>query len=114
MDIISAYTRKNALDDGVVFDVSYDKGAAVYNTAVFVTAGVHAALSKGAGKDPETYSARLWDVAWMVSRGREIDAATRVSTVKVGARRITVRGECGPVDIDDPRPAITLGFPEEF
>ncbi len=113
--VIHAYTRAEALADGVVIDVTYDKGAAVYNTAVFVTAALHGYLAKGAGKKAETYSARLWDACYMVAKvGRELSPSTRESTVKIGARRLTVRGECGPVDIDDPRPAITLGLPEDF
>lgn len=114
-ELISSYTRAEALEDGQQFDVTNDKGAAVYNTAVFVTSALHAELKRGKGKDAETYSARLYDVCFMVANfGRALSDQARESTVKVGARRLTVRGECGPIDIDNARPAITLGFPSDF
>ncbi len=113
-ELISSYTRAQAIEDGGQFDVTHDKGAAVYNTAVYVTSALHAELKRGQGKDAETYSARLWDVCYMVAHGRKLSNSAHESDVKVGARRLTVRGEAGPVDIDDPRPAITLGFPSDF
>ena len=112
---IFQYTRAQAIEDGSQGDVTQDKGAAVYKTSVFVTAPLWAAIEKGQGKDAEVASARLWDVCFLVAKsGRTISPAIRESSVKIGARRFTVRGECGPVDIDDSRPAITLGFPEDF
>ena len=113
-DPIYTYTRAQALEDGDQVDVSYEKGAAVYSTAVFVTSALWAEIVRGQGSDAETRDARLWDVCWMVSRGRVLSQSARESRVKVGRRVLTVRAECGPVDIDDPRPAITLGFPEDF
>lgn len=113
--LISTYTRAEALADGQQFDVSADPGSDVYKTSVYVTAALHAELQRGKGSDPETYSARLWDVCWMAAKfGREVSPNARITTVKVGARRLTVRAECGPVDIDDARPAITLGFRSDF
>ncbi len=113
-ELISSYTRAEALADGQQFDVSDDSGAAVYKTAVYVTSALHSELKRGQGADAETYSARLWDVCYMVARGRKLSDSAQESSVKVGARRLKVRGECGPVDIDDARPAITLGFPSDF
>ncbi len=113
-ELISSYTRAEALADGQQFDVSEDSGAAVYKTAVYVTSALHAELKRGQGTDPDTYSARLWDVCYMVAQGRRISAQSNVSDVKIGRRRLRVVGECGPIDIDDPRPAITLGFPSDF
>lgn len=114
-DIIHAYTRAEAIADGIMVDASYDKGAAVYNTPVFVTAPLWAEITRGAGKEAETASARLWDVCWMAAKAsKAISPSARVTRVKVGRRSLIVRAECGPVDIDDARPAITLGFPEDF
>lgn len=114
MDLISCYTRAQALADEQQFDVSDDKGAEIYRTRVYVTAALHAELKRGAGKAADTYSARLWDVCYMVAHGRKLSAQAQESDVKVGRQRLTVRGECGPVDIDDARPAITLGFRSDF
>lgn len=114
-ELISKYTRAQALEDGEQFDVSADKGAAVYKTAVYVTSALHAELKRGQGKDAETYSARLWDVCYLLAKfARDRSDGARESDVKVGRRRLRVRGECGPIDIDDARPAITLGFPSDF
>jgi len=114
-EVIHSYTRAEALADGSVIDATYDKGAAVYNCAVFVTAPAWAVITKGAGKEAEVASARLWDVCSMLAKfGRKASESARVAKVKVGARSPIFRAECGPVDIDDPRPAITIGFPEDF
>ncbi len=113
-ELISKYTRAQAVEDGQQFDVSDDPGAKIYKTRVFVTVQLHAELQRGQGSDPETYSARLWDVCYMVANGRKLSAQAQESDVKVGRQRLTVRGECGPVDIDDARPAITLGFRSDF
>ena len=112
-DIISTYTRAQAIEDGVQRDVSNDKGSDVYKVPVFITSALHEALSKGQGKKADTYSARLWDACWLASVGRELSPSIRQTRVKIGARNHTVRAECGPVDINDPRPAITLGLPAE-
>lgn len=114
-ELISCYTRAQAIEDGGQFDVSTDPGAKVYKTAVYVTAALHAELKRGQGKAAGTYSARLWDVCYLLATfARDRSDGGRECDVKVGRRRLHVRGECGPIDIDDARPAITLGFPSDF
>lgn len=114
-EVISSYTRAQAIEDGQQFDVSSDPGAVMYQTPVFVTASLQAFLVKGQGSDAHTYSARLHDVCYMVAKfGQPQSSSTREASVKIGARRVLVHGEVGAADIDDPTPAITLGLREDF
>lgn len=113
-EVISTYTRAQAIEDGLQVNVTGTPASTVYKVDVFMTAALWAEVTRGAGKDAEVRGARMWDVAWMASRGREDGPCARTARVKVGRRVLTVRAECGPVDFDDPRPAITLGLPNDF
>ena len=119
--VISTYTRAQAIEDGEQIEATFCKGAEVYNPVgpvrqgVYVTRALWAEITRGDGVSPgDTQAGRLWDVCWMTSKGRADGPSARVGRVKVGRRVLTVRAECGPMDIDDPSPAITLGFPEDF
>lgn len=108
--VISSYSRAQAIEDGVLIDVSDTKAAGLYKHPVAITTALHAAISKGAGKDVGTYDARLWDVLYlMIGRaGADPDVFFRV---KVGARNLDLWGNCGPGD--DASPVITVGFPSD-
>ncbi len=73
-DVISTYSRAEALADGVLVDVSEMAREAGFRFPVAITAGVHALLSNIPEKSGEDYDGRLWDVLWMASlaakRGR--------------------------------------------
>jgi hypothetical protein len=121
-EVLYVYTRKDALNDGVQIDVSEvarEAGLkfpvyltrAVWESYVIVPDGVRCQDEKG----------RLWDIVWMLRC-----AARRTSgpemTFKLHVRndnrdrtppRVRLKAVCGPLDIDDPQPAITVMLPDE-
>lgn len=73
-DLIYAYTRADAIRDGVLIDVSEMAKEAGFNWPVAITAGVLAVLNDiPRGFEHQSFDGRLWDVLWMASlaaRGR--------------------------------------------
>jgi len=66
-DVISTYSRAQAIEDGVLVDVSELAREAGFRVPVAITAALHGLLSdipKGSGED---YTGRLWDVLRMVA-----------------------------------------------
>lgn len=111
-EVISTYTRAQAIEDGVLIDVTGQKGAEYFKVPCVLTASVHAAIACGQGKDADTYQARLWDVCYMSKFGRKIGDSVILYRVKVGRSMLTLRAECGPGD--NAEPVMTIGFPEDF
>lgn len=66
-------------------------------------------------------SGRLWDVVWMLrcaartTEGSEMLFSLHVRNDNRGGTPplVTLKAVCGPADIDDPQPSITIMFPEE-
>lgn len=121
-EIVYAYTRKDALADGVQVDVSETAREAGLKFPVFLTCsvwdryvrvpdGVHAQDEKG----------RLWDIVWMLRcAARRTSGAHMLFRLHVRNDNrdrtpplVTLKAECGPLDIDDPQPAITVMLPDE-
>ena len=84
---------------------------AVYDAYVTVPPGVTAQDEAG----------RLWDLVWMtrfaIIRARpgvnRIPVALYVRNDNRAAKLIKLVATCGPLDIDDPQPAITVMMPDE-
>lgn len=111
-EAIYTFTRKQAHDDGVLIDVSSLDGASIYKYPVSITTALHETLIKGAGKNPETYAARVWDVCFMSTQASsEEDGPDVFFKVIVGSRTLDLWGNCGPSD--DGSPCMTFGFPED-
>jgi len=111
MDLIYSYTRAQALDDGVLVDVSHTGAGEIFRYPVAFTAALVSDLRKGAGAEEETFSARAWDVAYMSTRG-EGTGSDKFFRVIVGRETLQLRVNCGPGD--NAEPVITIGFPEDF
>ena len=110
-EVISSYSRAQAIEDGVLVDVSEINDAAkLFKFPVAITTAVHAAVARGAGKSAETYKARLFDVLHMAILAAKADPDV-FFRVKVGARNLDLWGNCGPGD--DASPVITIGFPSD-
>lgn len=79
-EVISIYTRKQALDDGVLIDVSEMAKEAGFKVPVAVTTGV---LNEVIVPNPlaaemgQSEEGRMWDVLWMARR-----AVTRLNRDK--------------------------------
>ena len=120
--VIFSYTRKQALADGFQVDVTETAREAGIKFPVFITRTVFDAyVAVPPGVTGQDESGRLWDVVWMLRFA--------IHRAKPGVNRLPVAfycrndhrdaklhkliAECGPLDIDDPQPSITLMMPDE-
>jgi hypothetical protein len=120
--IIYAYTRAQALADGVQVDVSTTAQEAGFRFPVFLTRGVFDKfVSVPEGIECQDEAGRLWDILWMLKnaiRQNRGDAGRLTFQLFVRndnrrAKKVTLFAECGARDINDPSPAITVTLPNE-
>ena len=119
--VIYCYTRAQAIADGVQVDVTQTAKEAGITFPVFLTRAVfdaYVAVPDGVTGQDET--GRLFDICWMLrfailrSRKEAGAACTRVPValyVRNDNRRaklVQLMAQCGPRDVDDPQPAITV------
>ena len=121
-EIIYSYTRKQAIADGLQIDVTATAKEAGIKFPMYLTRAVFDAFvavpDGGTGQDE---AGRLWDLAWMtryaILRVRpdaeRIPIALYVRNNNHAARLVKLIATCGPLDIDDPQPAITVMMPDE-
>ena len=123
-EVISSYTRTQAIDDGILVDVSHTAQEAGFSFPVALTRAAWSDCVEWSEADSkrQTYqdeSGRLWDVLWMASRaarrgGQEIRFQLyRVPRGGRGMRPrlVTLKAICGPGD--DGEPVITIMLPGE-
>ena len=121
-EVIYAYTRKQALADGFQVDVTATAQEAGIRFPVFLTRAVfdaYVAVPKDVTGQDE--AGRLWDIVWMlrfaVRKARpdqtRLPVALYARNDNHRARLIKLIATCGPLDIDDPAPAITVMMPDE-
>jgi len=128
-DMIFSYTRANAIEDGVLVDISNAAKEAGFRVPVAVTCAVWNQYIEWAEDDSDRQtiqhqSGRLWDILWMLSlacrrcpadrsellfRLRVIprDARSKRRTPKL----ITLKSVCGGGDSGEP--VITVMMPDE-
>ena len=121
-EVIYAYTRKQALADGVQVEVSKTAQEAGIKFPMFLTRTVFDAyVAVPPDVSAQDEAGRLWDIVWMtrfailrckpgVSR---IPVALYVRNDNRAAKLVKLIATCGPLDIDDPQPAITVMMPDE-
>jgi hypothetical protein len=126
---IYSYTRQNALDDGVLIDVTEASKEAGFSIPVAVTSTVWDQYIEWTEEDSErqTYqdqSGRLWDVLWMARMGIsggnkdksqimfQLDCVPRApaSTARM-ARLTTLKMHIGAGDNHEP--VVTIMLPDE-
>ena len=121
-EVLYSYTRKQALKDGEQIDVSGTAAEAGIRFPVFLTRAVWETYVRvPEGVQGQDERGRLWDLVMMLRvAARRTSGAHMLFRLHVrnDNRRgtpplVTLKAECGPLDIDDPRPAITLMLPEE-
>jgi hypothetical protein len=113
---IYTYTRAQAIEDGVLVDVSETAREAGLKYPVAMTRAVwcdYVEIPEGVkGQDEK---GRLWDILWMlrvaVGRGGSEIRYQLLVRQKGGLRRVTLKAICGPGD--DASPVITIMKPEE-
>jgi hypothetical protein len=121
-EVIYTYTRSQAVADGVQVEVSKVAAEAGIRFPVFLTRAVYDAyVTVPEGVTAQDEAGRLWDILWMlrfaIIRARpgvdRIPVALYVRNDNHRARLVKLIATCGPLDIDDPQPAITVMLPDE-
>jgi hypothetical protein len=120
--VIYTYTRSQAIADGFQVEVSKVAREAGITYPVFLTRAVYDNyVTVPAGLTGQDEAGRLWDIVWMtrfaVSKSQtgqtRLPVALYVRNDNQRARLIKLIATCGPLDIDDPQPAITIMMPDE-
>ena len=120
--VIYAYTRAQAVADGVQVEVTKTAQEAGIKFPMFLTHAVFEAyVAVPPGVTGQDEAGRLWDVVWMtrfgIIRARpgcdRIPVAFYVRNDNRAARLVKLIATCGALDIDDPQPAITVMMPDE-
>jgi hypothetical protein len=121
-NVIDVYTRRQAIEDGVLVDVSEMAQEAGIKYPTAVTRAVWDGVvvpdeaSQALGQDER---GRLWDVLTMFrararTSGGESELHYPLSAIQEGRQRpVTLKAVCGPHGPDDPRPCITIMMPDE-
>ena len=121
-EVVFAYTRRQAIADGIQVDVTATAREAGITFPLFLTRAVfdaYVAIPPNVTSQDE--AGRLWDVVWMtrfgILRARpgvdRIPVALYVRNDNRAARLVKLIATCGPLDIDEPQPAITVMLPDE-
>ncbi len=120
-DVIYTYTRAQAIEGGVLVDVTSTAKEAGFKIPVAVTQRVWAEVitpDDDARQTGETETGRLWDVLWMLhvairsqqAASSQVHYAVLV-TEDGDLRKVILKALCGPGDHGEP--AITIMFPDE-
>ena len=121
-NVIYAYTRKQAIADGVQVDVSTTAKEAGIRFPVFITrTAFDAYVTVPQNVSGQDEAGRLWDVVWMLrfairkaAQGQDrLPFALYVRNDNRAARLVKLIATCGALDMDDPQPAITIMLPDE-
>lgn len=121
MNVIFSYTRKQAIEDGVLVDVSNMAKEAGIRISTAVTTAVWAEyVAVPPGVTGQDEDGRLWDILWML-RFAVLQQKSRDSLIRFElfvrneeakqAERVTLKAEVGPGD--DLRPVLTIMLPNE-
>ena len=120
--VIYAYTRAQAVADGQQVEVTKTAQEAGIRFPVFLTRAVYDVyVTVPPGVTGQDETGRLWDLVWMlrfaIHRARpgvqRIPVAFYVRNDNRAARLVKLIATCGPLDMDDPQPAITIMQPGE-
>ena len=120
--VIYSYTRAQAVADGLQVEVTKTARKAGISFPVFLTRTVFDSfVAVPPGVSCQDEAGRLWDIVWMlrfaIMRARpgvqRIPVALYVRNDNRRATLIKLVATCGPLDIDDPQPAITVMLPDE-
>ena len=121
-NIIYAYTRKQAVEDGEQVDVSATAAEAGIRFPVFLTRRVFDAyVTVPPNVSCQDEAGRLWDLVSMLrfaikrcgSDGDRIAYSLYVRNDNRRPRLVKLVASCGPLDLDAPEPAITIMLPDE-
>ena len=120
--VLYTYSRSQAVADGLQVEVSKVAEEAGIRFPVFLTSAVYDSFVRvPPGVTGQDQAGRLWDVVWMLrfavrkaQHGQaRLPFALYVRNDNKAPRLIKLVAMCGPLDIDDPQPAITIMLPDE-
>ncbi len=120
--VIYSYTRSQAVADGVQVEVTKTAREAGISFPVFLTRTVFDAyVAVPPDVQGQDEAGRLWDVVWMLrfailrsrSHGDRVPVALYVRNDNTRAKLVKLIAQCGPLNMDDPSPAITVMMPDE-
>ena len=121
-NIIYAYTRKQAIEDGEQVDVSTTAAEAGIRFPVFLTRRVFDAyVAVPPNVTGQDEAGRLWNIVSMLrfafkrfcNGGNRIVYELYVRNDNHRPRLVKLVASCGALDMDDPQPAITVMLPDE-
>ena len=125
--VICAYSRAQAIEDGVLVDVSETAKEVGFRLPVVITAALHdrLTLSQHDASIGQDYDGRLWDALWLAAYTIKLaDPGTDTVTYTVVLQEVEAKsGQPVNVDIrlwavcgpgDEGEPVVTIGFPEDF
>ena len=120
--VIYSYTRAQAVADGFQVEVTKTAREAGITFPVFLTRSVFDSfVAVPPGVTGQDEAGRLWDVVWMLRLAARRTTAGKprlmfalyVRNDNRAAKLVKLIATCGPLDIDDPQPAITIMMPDE-
>lgn len=122
MTLIYSYTRAQAIEDGVLIDVSKMAREAGIKHPTALTARVWARCVQAPADVPgQDEEGRLWDILWCFrwAVARQASGTTNELSFQVGIQNdadrapelVRLKVHCGPGD--NPEPVITIMFPDE-
>jgi hypothetical protein len=100
-ETISVYSRAQAIEDGVLIDVSQMAREAGFKYPTVITTAVYSELSAVEGKAGQSFAGRLWDVL-NVMRHAKPEGDRVYFTVLVSGRKYELYAVCGPGDTEAP------------
>jgi len=132
--VVYSYTRAQAVADGFQVEVTKTASEAGITFPVFLTRSVFDSfVAVPPGVTAQDEAGRLWDMVWMLrfairripslaptggegqgegTRSR-LPFALYVRNDNRAAKLVKLIATCGPLDLDDPQPAITVMLPDE-
>jgi hypothetical protein len=115
--LIHSYTRAEAIADGFQVEVTDIAREAGICFPVFLTRAVYDAyVTVPPNVTGQDQAGRLWDIVWMLRFGirkaqpgqARSPFSLRVRNDNRAPRLVKLVATCGPLDIDNPEPAITV------
>jgi hypothetical protein len=120
--VIYTYTRSQAIADGFQVEVSKVAREPGITFPVFLTRAVYDTyVTVPPNVTAQDEAGRLWDIVWMLRfairkaqpNQTRLRFALYVRNDNQRARLIKLIATCGPLDVDDPHPAITIMLPDQ-
>ena len=115
--VIYSYSRKQAIEDGVLIDITDVAKEAGFRFPVAITASVYA-LAVPPKNSHEDEDGRIWDMVWMLHCATKNMIPSRKPSpdltfyrLKIGRSYVELKAQCGPGD--DEEPVITIMLPSE-